>query len=161
MQEFEINSNYFDIVRENVKKLKQLFPEIVTEEKIDFEKLKAVLGEYIDDKDEKYCFTWPGKRDAFRESQTPPAFTLMPCIDESKNFDTAQNLYIEGDNLEVLKLLQTDYAGKIKMIYIDPPYNTGKEFIYTDKWNEPLKRLVRGTVMHVLQATKQEGIQTG
>lgn len=139
MQEFEINSNYFDIVRENVKKLKQLFPEIVTEEKIDFEKLKAVLGEYIDDKDEKYCFTWPGKRDAFRESQTPPAFTLMPCIDESKNFDTAQNLYIEGDNLEVLKLLQTDYAGKIKMIYIDPPYNTGKEFIYTDKWNEPLK----------------------
>ena len=87
MQEFEINSNYFDIVRENVKKLKQLFPEIVTEEKIDFEKLKAVLGEYIDDKDEKYCFTWPGKRDAFREPRHPGLY-FDAVYDESKNFDT-------------------------------------------------------------------------
>jgi len=143
VRELEINSKGSDIVKENVKKLKQLFPEIVTEGKIDFEKLKAVLGEYVEKSCESYSFTWPGKSDAFRESQTPSSSTLKPFIGESKNFDTTQNLYIEGDNLEVLKLLQKSFTGRIKMIYIDPPYNTGKEFIYTDKWSDPTKEYKR------------------
>lgn len=139
MQEFDLKGQGIDIVKDNVEKLKQLFPEVVTEGKIDFDKLKAVLGNYVEKNDETYSFTWRGKRDAFVQSQTPSAATLSPCIEESKNWDTTQNLYIEGDNLEVLKLLQKGFRGRIKMIYIDPPYNTGKEFIYTDKWSHPIK----------------------
>lgn len=138
MQEIKITGQSLDIVRENVMKLKQLFPEIVTEEKIDFDKLKAVLGEYIEKNDESYRFTWYGKKEAFRKSQIPSTGTLRPCIEESKDWDTTQNLYIEGDNLEVLKLLQKSYNNKIKMIYIDPPYNKDKDFIYPDKWSDPI-----------------------
>lgn len=139
MQEINLNGKSLDIVKENVTKLKQLFPEIVTEDNIDFDKLKAVLGEYIEKDDESYRFTWYGKRDAFRKSQIPSTGTLRPCIEESKDWDTTENLYIEGDNLEVLKLLQKSYNNKIKMIYIDPPYNKDKDFIYTDKWSDPIR----------------------
>lgn len=99
--------------------------EVFNENKIDFDKLQNVLGNYIDTDEEKYRFTWNGKMNALRLSQTPSVGTLRPCKEESRDWDTTQNLYIEGDNLEVLKLLQNSYLNKIKMIYIDPPYNTG------------------------------------
>jgi adenine-specific DNA-methyltransferase len=128
-----------DIITENVQKLKSLFPEIVTEDKIDFEKLQAILGEYIDTDNERYNFTWHGKSKALRLSQTQSTGTLRPCKEESKDWDTTQNLYIEGDNLEVLKLLQKTYHNKVKMIYIDPPYNTGKDFVYPDDYKDNLE----------------------
>jgi len=134
-----------DIAEENIQKLKQLFPEVFTESKVDFEKLKQVLGEYVEDSNERYNFTWNGKGRALRLSQTPSLGTLRPCKEESKDWDTTQNLYIEGDNLEVLKLLQKSYYGKIKMIYIDPPYNTGKDFVYRDDFQDSLENYKRIT----------------
>ena len=128
-----------DIAEENIGKLKQLFPEVFTEGKIDFEKLQQVLGEYVEDSNERYNFTWNGKGRALRLSQTPSLGTLRPCKEESKDWDTTQNLYIEGDNLEVLKLLQKSYYGKVKLIYIDPPYNTGKDFVYKDDFHDNLE----------------------
>ena len=112
-----------DIVSDNISKLKEIFPEVITEDKVDFKKLELILGEDIDVSSEKYSFTWPGKTQAIKESQKQFTGTLRPCREESKNWDTTQNLYIEGDNLEVLKLLQKSYYNKIKCIYIDPPYN--------------------------------------
>jgi len=134
-----------DIGEENIKKLMTMFPEVVTEGKVDFEKLKQLLGEYVDDSNERYNFTWNGKGRALRLSQTPSLGTLRPCKEESKNWDTTQNLYIEGDNLEVLKLLQKSYYGKIKMIYIDPPYNTGGDFVYSDDYHDSIENYKRIT----------------
>jgi adenine-specific DNA-methyltransferase len=134
-----------DIAEENIGKLKQLFPEVFTEGKVDFEKLQQVLGEYVEDSNERYNFTWNGKGRALRLSQTPSLGTLRPCKEESKDWDTTQNLYIEGDNLEVLKLLQKSYYGKVKMIYIDPPYNTGKDFVYKDDFHDSLENYKRVT----------------
>lgn len=134
-----------DLAEENIKKLKQIFPEVVTEGKIDFDKLRQLLGEYVEDSNERYNFTWNGKGRALRLSQTPSLGTLRPCKEESKNWDTTRNLYIEGDNLEVLKLLQKSYYGKIKMIYIDPPYNTGKDFIYKDDFHDSIENYKRIT----------------
>ena len=128
-----------DIAEENIQKLRQIFPDVFTEDKIDFEKLQQVLGEYVEDSNERYNFTWNGKGRALRLSQTPSLGTLRPSKEESKDWDTTQNLYIEGDNLEVLKLLQKSYYGKIKMIYIDPPYNTGKDFVYPDDFHDSLE----------------------
>ena len=108
-----------DLAEENIQKLMQLFPEVVTEGKVDFEKLQQILGEYVEDSNERYNFTWNGKGRALRLSQTPSLGTLRPCIEESKDWDATQNLYIEGDNLEVLKLMQKSYYGKVKMIYIE------------------------------------------
>ena len=110
-------------------------------ESIDFEKLKAELGTFSDvfeARRERYGMDWPGKKECMKLIQQPSIATLKPSRDESVNFDTTENLFIEGDNLEVLKLLQRSYYGKVKMIYIDPPYNTGKEFIYPDKYAESL-----------------------
>lgn len=134
-----------DIAEENIQKLRQIFPDVFTEDKIDFEKLQQVLGEYVEDSTERYNFTWNGKGRALRLSQTPSLGTLRPCKEESKDWDTTQNLYIEGDNLEVLKLLQKSYYGKIKMIYIDPPYNTGKDFVYKDDFHDSLENYKRIT----------------
>lgn len=118
----------------------QLFPEIRTEGgRIDFEKLKLALGEVIESGKERYGMTWPGKAECFKTIQTPSHGTLMPIKDESVCFDETKNLIIEGDNLEVLKLLQKSYLGQIKLIYIDPPYNTGNEFIYPDNYTESLQ----------------------
>ncbi len=139
MEETTLDGKTPDIAEENIKKLKQLFPEAFTEEKIDFEKLQQVLGNYIEDSNERYNFTWNGKGRALRLSQTPSLGTLRPCKEESKDWDTTQNLYIEGDNLEVLKLLQKSYHGKVKMIYIDPPYNTGGDFVYPDNFHDSLE----------------------
>lgn len=139
MKETKLNGESINIVNENIQQLKQLFPEVFAEESIDFDKLKAVLGEYVDNDEERYNFTWWGKNRALRLAQTPSTGTLRPCPEESKNWDTTENLYIEGDNLEVLKLLQKTYHNKIKMIYIDPPYNTGNDFVYPDDYRDGVK----------------------
>ncbi|MFA5519321.1 MAG: site-specific DNA-methyltransferase [Spirochaetota bacterium] len=139
MKETTLNGKTPDIAEENIKKLRQIFPDVFTEDKVDFEKLQQVLGNYVEDNNERYNFTWNGKGRALRLSQTPSLGTLRPCKEESKNWDTTQNLYIEGDNLEVLKLLQKSYHSKIKMIYIDPPYNTGGDFVYPDNFHDSLE----------------------
>ncbi|MCB0102268.1 MAG: site-specific DNA-methyltransferase [Anaerolineales bacterium] len=126
--------------------LLRLFPEIRTEGgQIDFDRLKLVLGETIDVGKERYGMTWPGKADCFKTIQAPSTGTLVPALDESVDFDTTENLIIEGDNLEVLKLLQKAYLGKVKMIYIDPPYNTGNDFIYPDNYAESLQTYLEYT----------------
>ena len=123
--------------QERLDILKQLMPEIFDEGQIDFEKLKATLGENITFSNERYVLNWAGKSDAFRVMQCPSSATLVPCKEESVDFDTTQNIFIEGENMEVLKVLQKSYFGKVKMIYIDPPYNTGNDsFIYPDKFSE-------------------------
>ena len=127
-----------NITQAQKEKLKELFPEVFTEGKIDFEILKLTLGEDIDSSEERFGLTWAGKADCFKVIQEPSVGTLKPCREESINWDTTENLFIEGDNLEVLKQLQKAYYGKVKMIYIDPPYNTGNEFIYPDKYQENL-----------------------
>jgi len=120
-----------------LKELKQLFPEVFAEGKVDWEKLKATLGEDINFSNERYVLNWAGKSDAFKVLQSPTSKTLIPAKDESVNFDDTENIFIEGENLEVLKVLQKSYFGKVKMIYIDPPYNTGNDhFIYPDKFSE-------------------------
>lgn len=138
------------ISEQRKEELKKLFPGAFTEtrndagelvESLDFERLKAELGEFseiYDNRRERYGMDWPGKRDCLRLIQQPSHATLKPCREESVDFDTTENLFIEGDNLEVLKLLQKSYYGKVRMIYIDPPYNTGKEFIYPDNFSESL-----------------------
>ena len=110
----KLGDKSMNIVAENIIKMKELFPEVFCESKIDFEKLKEVLGEYTEEKEERYSFNWKGKSKAIRLSQTSSTGTLRPCKEESKNWDITENLYIEGDNLEVLKLLQKSYNGKIK-----------------------------------------------
>jgi adenine-specific DNA-methyltransferase len=135
-----------DVAEERRQELLRLFPEIRTEgDKLDFERLKLALGEAVDVGKERYGMTWPGKADCFRTIQSPSLGTLRPCREESVAFDTTENLIIEGDNLEVLKLLQKSYLGKVKMIYIDPPYNTGKDFIYPDNYTESLQTYLEYT----------------
>jgi len=134
-----------DNVKGNLEALKTLFPEAFTEAGINFETLCQLLGDDIDDGEEKYAINWYGKKKARQIALTPSTGTLRPCPEESVDWDTTQNLFIEGDNLEVLKLLQKSYAGKVKMIYIDPPYNTGKEFIYPDRFQDNLDTYLRYT----------------
>ena len=120
-----------------LQELKTIFPEVFAEGKVDWEKLKATLGEDINFSNERYVLNWAGKSDAFKVLQSPTTKTLIPAKDESVNFDDTENIFIEGENLEVLKVLQKSYFGKVKMIYIDPPYNTGNDhFIYPDKFSE-------------------------
>ena len=138
------NANQFespDLTSQNIDKIAALFPNCVTEMQdengkvkraVNFEMLKQMLSPDVVDGDECYEFTWVGKKAAIVEANKPIRKTLRPCPEESKNWDTTENLYIEGDNLEVLKLLQEAYLGKVKMIYIDPPYNTRHDFIYAD-----------------------------
>ena len=128
---------------ERVERLKELIPEAFVEGEIDFSRLRQALGDVVSEVRERYGLSWAGKADAIRAIQAPSAGTLVPCPDESVNFDTTENLFIEGDNLEVLKLLQKSYYGKVKMIYIDPPYNTGNEFIYPDNFKEGLDEYLR------------------
>jgi len=142
-----------DIADDKKAELLKLFPEIKTEGgKIDFDRLKLVLGETVDVGRERYGMNWPGKADCFKTIQQPSLGTLLPRRDESVNFDTTENLIIEGDNLEVLKLLQKSYLGKVKMIYIDPPYNTGNDFIYPDNYSESLQ-----TYLEYTSQTDDEG----
>lgn len=136
-----LNGKSLNIKDKNIEKLVKLFPEVNTDGKIDFEKLKQILGDYVDDSEERYRFVWNGKGESLRLSQTPSMGTLRPAKEEgeSKNWDETENLYIEGDNLEVLKLLQKSYFNKVKMIYIDPPYNTGGDFVYKDNFNDNIQ----------------------
>ena len=140
-----LNGETLDILQENIGKLRELFPEVANEDKIDFDKLKQILGAYVDDSNERYNFSWNGKGKALRLSQTPSLGTLRPCKEEGKDWDTTQNLYIEGDNLEVLKLLQKSYHNKVKMIYIDPPYNTGGDFVYPDDFSDSIENYKKVT----------------
>lgn len=135
-----------DLADANIEKIGQLFPNCLTERinengkpemAIDFDKLKQELSkEIVEGNQERYQFTWPGKREAMRLANTPSNMTLRPDRESSVDFDSTENLYIEGDNLEVLKLLRENYLGKVKMIYIDPPYNTGNDFVYEDDFSQ-------------------------
>ncbi len=135
-----------DLVAEQAAKLKTLFPECVTEGRVDFDRLRATLGdlEALAD-DDAYTFTWAGKAEAFRALQAPSAASLRPAPEESVNWEATRHLFIEGENLEALKLLYKSYVGKVKMIYIDPPYNTGNDFIYRDDYSEPLRAYLEKT----------------
>lgn len=124
----------------NMDKLRSVFPECFAEGKLDIDKLLALCGEYISNDFEKYKFEWKGKAECLKLAQKRSTGTLRPCPEESVNWDSTQNLYIEGDNLEVLKLLQTAYYRRVKMIYIDPPYNTGNDFVYADDFADPMAR---------------------
>ena len=134
-----------DVVAENVERLKALFPEACAEGKIDFATLKQLLGGEVEEREEKYGLNWHGKRRARQLALTPSTGALRPCPEESVDWDTTQNLMIEGDNLEALKLLQKSYAGKVKLIYIDPPYNTGKDFVYPDDYRDNIKNYLELT----------------
>jgi adenine-specific DNA-methyltransferase len=127
-----------DPLAEKVEKLRELFPEVFVGGKIDPERLRAVLGSYMgEERRERYGLTWAGKNEALQNSRTPPRGTLVPVPEQSVRFERTGNRIIEGDNLEVLKLLQPELAGQVKMIYIDPPYNTGSSFTYWDRWRGP------------------------
>lgn len=133
-----------DLVAGNIEQLKALFPELITESAegvaVNVDVLKQLVGDKtVADTEEKYGLNWYGKRRARQLALTPSTGTLRPCLEDSVNWDTTQNLMIEGDNLEVLKLLQRSYAGKVKLIYIDPPYNTGKDFVYSDNYQDSIK----------------------
>ena len=153
MQKIEANSpesQSADLVRGNIEQLKALFPELITEgvngAAVNVDALKALVGDKtFTDADEKYGLNWHGKRRARQLALTPSTGTLRPCPEESVDWDTTQNLMIEGDNLEVLKLLQKSYAGKVKLIYIDPPYNTGKDFVYPDNFQDNIKNYLELT----------------
>lgn len=140
-----------DLVDDRLQQMKALMPEAFSEGGIDFDKMRLLLGDEVDEGDERYAFTWPGKADAIRQSQTSTTATLRPVVEKSRSRDgkdgsfDSDNIYIEGDNLEALKLLQRAYHGKVKFIYIDPPYNTGKDFVYKDSFSNSVKNYVEQT----------------
>lgn len=139
-----------DLVAQNIAKLKTLFPELLTEgpdgAAVNVDVLRQLVGDRaVTDADEKYGLTWHGKRAARRLALTPSTGTLRPCPEDSVDWDSTRNLMIEGDNLEVLKLLQKSYAGKVKLIYIDPPYNTGKNFVYPDNFQDNIRNYLELT----------------
>lgn len=148
MEKFSANdpeTKSADIIGENIDNLKNIFPEAFTEGKIDFEVLKQLLGGTVDDRDEKYGLTWHGKRRARQLALTPSNGTLRPCLKDSLEWESTKNLMIEGDNLEVLKLFQKTYSGKAKLIYIDPPYNTGNDFVYPDDFKDNIRNYLELT----------------
>lgn len=151
----KLNMQTTDVVDENIKRIGEMFPNCLTEVKdekgrpqvaIDFDQLRQELSKNIvEGPEERYQFTWPDKRNAIRLANAPTTDTLRPCREESVDFDNTKNLYIEGDNLEVLKLLRQNYLGKVKMIYIDPPYNTGKDFVYNDDYRQGVDEYVHNS----------------
>lgn len=153
----KMDGKTMNITQENIAKMQGLFPEVFTEGKIDFDKLQVVLGENIDKSNERYEFSWNGKFEAMKLAQLQSTGTLIPCKEKSKDWDKTQNLYIEGDNLEVLKLLQKSYVNQIKMIYIDPPYNTGNDFVYKDNFADNIANYKEVTG----QATKSNAETAG
>ena len=132
----KIAKNSLELTKININKIKELFPNVVVEGKVDFDSLRCMLGDEVDDSKEKYQFTWKGKNNSIKLAQSPSSSTLRPVKNISKNWNLTNNLYIEGDNLEVLKQLQKTYFNRIKMIYIDPPYNTGNDFVYSDNYRD-------------------------
>jgi adenine-specific DNA-methyltransferase len=141
----KINKESPNPIDENQKWLQEKFPSCFIEGKVDFDKLKELTSEFTDNRNEKYSFSWAGRADSIKNIQTPTHGTLIPQKDESINFDDTENIFIEGENLEVLKLLQKSYTGKVKMIYIDPPYNTGHDFIYKDDFKDSLESYLKQT----------------
>lgn len=135
----KLEGKTFNVVQDSIEKLKELFPEVFTEDKVDIDRLCLALGENVEKEKERYEFTWNGKTEAIQLAQKQTTGTLRPCKEESVNWSTTQNMYIEGDNLEVLRILQNSYRNRIKMIYIDPPYNTGKDFVYKDDFHDNVK----------------------
>ncbi len=150
-----MNMQTTDVVDENIKRIGEMFPNCLTEVKdekgrpqtaIDFDQLRQELSkDIVEGPEERYQFTWPDKRNAIRLANAPTTDTLRPCREESVDFDNTQNLYIEGDNLQVLKLLRENYLGKVKMIYIDPPYNTGNDFVYNDNFDQDKQEYVHNS----------------
>ncbi|MCX5525631.1 site-specific DNA-methyltransferase [Streptomyces bobili] len=134
-----------DLVAENLEQLRKIFPSAFTEGKVDFDVLRELLGDAIEDGDEKFGLSWFGKRNARRVALKPSTATLLPRQEESVDWDTSRNIMIEGDNLEVLKLLQKSYANSVKLIYIDPPYNTGNDFIYSDSFQDSIQNYLELT----------------
>ena len=141
----KLDGKTMDIVEQNIEQLKELFPSVFSEGKVQFNKLEELLGNYVARDEDHYNFTWHGKRNAGRLAQTPSTGTLRPAKDESVDWDNTENLFIEGDNLEVLKLLQKSYHRQVKMIYIDPPYNTGNDFVYEDDFKDGVKNYLEMT----------------
>lgn len=152
----KLDGKTLDLVGDNIAKLKELFPEAFAEGKINFDALKAVLGGAVDNNNERYSFTWHGKQDAIKMALKQSTGTLRPNKADSKNWETTENLFIEGDNLEVLRTLQNSYRGKVKMIYIDPPYNTGHDFVYEDDFRDNIKNY-KERVGEVLKANPETG----
>ncbi len=132
-----------DVIEPRIERLAELFPEAVKDGKLDVDSMRAALGDVAEPGPERFGLSWPGKGDAIRMAQRRAEGTLVPMKDESIEWDTTKNVIIEGENLEVLKLLQRSYHGKVKLIYIDPPYNTGKDFVYPDNFREPLEEYLR------------------
>ena len=145
MKNDKVSKESKDLVIENVEQIKKIFPEVVSEGKINLEKLKSILGQELDSKEDSYTFNWAGRKDAFRSIQATAKGTLVPDEKESINFKQTKNIFIEGDNLEVLKLLQKSYFNQVKMIYIDPPYNTGHDFVYKDNFKNGIKAYLEQT----------------
>jgi adenine-specific DNA-methyltransferase len=141
----DVETKSVEIVSDNLAKLRELFPDAFTEEKIDFDVLKQLLGGVVDDQEEKYGLNWHGRRRARQMALTPSSGTLRPSVDESIDWSTTRNVVIEGDNLEVLKLLQKSYSGRVKEIYIDPPYNTGSDFVYPDDFQHSIRNYLELT----------------
>ena len=154
----KLDGTSMNLVQENAKKLKEIFPEIFVEDKIDFDLLEQICCgggvQKLEDSKERYSLTWNGKARARQIAQEVSTGTLRPAKEESKNWDNTENIYIEGDNLEVLKLLQKSYHGKIKMIYIDPPYNTGKDFVYKDNFTDNIENYKKVTGQVSEEGTK-------
>ncbi|KEZ12986.1 DNA methylase N-4/N-6 [Sphingobium yanoikuyae] len=134
-----------NLVTGNIARLKGLFPDIVTDGKVDFEILRELLGDAVEEGEERYGLNWKGKRKARAFALTPSLGTLLPTPNDSVDWDLTQNLMIEGDNLEVMKLIRRSYAGKVDIIYIDPPYNTGKDFVYPDNYRESISQYLEIT----------------
>lgn len=141
----QAESKSADLIQENLEQLKQIFPEVIKEGRVDFEALHDLLGNYTNTPEERFTLNWAGKANARREAQKRSTGTLRPCPEESVDWDNTENLYIEGDNLEVLKLLQKSYHSRVKMIYIDPPYNTGKDFVYKDNYTDNMQNYLELT----------------
>lgn len=142
---YEVSSSTPNLHTELARQLEALVPEVIADGKVDVAKLRELLGDDVQDESERFGLFWPGKKRALRAAQEPTTATLLPDRENSKDWDTTQNVFIEGDNLEVLKILQKHYHGKIKMIYIDPPYNTGKDFVYPDNYKEGLESYLEWT----------------
>ena len=161
----KMSGKSLDLLEKNIDIIQKTFPEVMTEEefngkverKIDFDKLRLLLGDDVSDREERYELRWNGKNDAIRFAQTPSNGTLRPDKESSRNWDDTENLYIEGDNLEVLKSLQKSYFGQIKMIYIDPPYNTGKDFVYKDDFRDNVKNYLEQTGQATMTNTESNG----
>ena len=156
----ELDGYNADISAEQKQKLKEIFPEVFSEDRIDWDRLKATLGKEVD-LGERYGLSWKGKSEVFAKIQEKTVSTLHPQPEESVDWDTTQNMFIEGDNLEALKVLHKAYYGKIKMIYIDPPYNTGNDFVYNDNFKKTRREqaLEEGAIDEEGNVTRDDGLR--